>query len=47
MAKYWGCETGQQLKNYFIDMLGEGWKVLPLCECENFDKEKGCGGFVS
>jgi len=34
--------TGDELKQYFIQMLGEGWKVLPMCDCEDFDKEHGC-----
>lgn len=37
--------TGQALKDYFIEKLGEGYKVLPMCKCENFDKENGCMGW--
>lgn len=37
--------SGEALKAFFIDRLSEGYKVLPMCECENFDKEKGCQGY--
>jgi hypothetical protein len=52
MAKCWTREdgthpTGDELKEFFIEKLGEGWKVLPVGKCDNFDKEKGCRGHES
>lgn len=33
-----------ELKAEFIKMLGEGKKVIPIGECDNFDFETGCKG---
>ena len=37
--------SGDELKHFFIDRLGDGWRVLPMCDCGNFDKVKGCQGY--
>lgn len=49
MAKGWNrpdgtSPTGEELKDYFLDKLSEGWRVLPMGDCDNFDKQKGCQG---
>jgi hypothetical protein len=36
--------TGPELKDFFLDRLGDGWLVLPIGLCDNFDKKKGCMG---
>lgn len=33
-----------EAREYFMDALAKGWKVLPTCDCEGFDYEKGCPG---
>jgi hypothetical protein len=37
--------SGAELKDMFLDALSKGYKVLPMCDCPNFDKEKGCQGY--
>ena len=42
-------ETGAFLsdteaREYLNDCLAKGWKVLPFCECEDFDYQTGCTG---
>lgn len=37
--------SGDDLKSFFVQKLSEGYKVLPMCDCENFDKAKGCQGY--
>jgi hypothetical protein len=48
-AKAWNRKdgsipTGEELKDYFLEMLGKGHEVLPMDGCDNFDKKKGCKG---
>lgn len=48
-AKAWtkadgGHPTGGELKDFFLKKLGEGWEVLPVGECDNFDRKEGCKG---
>ena len=37
-------KDGREVKAEFVRLLGEGWKVLPVGDCDNFDKAKGCRG---
>lgn len=44
-------ETGRYLSaeaawNWLADELAKGHKVLPMCDCPDFDYEKGCPGKV-
>ncbi len=36
--------TADELKAAFIEELAKGHKVIPMCECDNFDYETGCRG---
>jgi hypothetical protein len=36
--------TCEQVIDWFYQKLGEGYQVLPLGECDHFDKIKGCLG---
>lgn len=37
--------TAQQAREYLLDKLSEGYRVLPMGkECEGFDKVNGCPG---
>ena len=36
--------TTAEVKNFLQSQLDMGRKVLPMCECNNFDYQKGCLG---
>lgn len=38
--------TPQQVRSSLLELLGKGHEVMPLGECDNFDKKKGCRGHV-
>ena len=33
-----------ELRQIFIDAKERGYRVLPICECDNFDYQRGCLG---
>ena len=35
---------GQELKAAFLNLYGEGWRVLPCGTCDNHHKRRGCMG---
>jgi hypothetical protein len=40
-----GKEAAGEIRQYLMDKLKDGWRVIPaFCECDNFDKERGCKG---
>ena len=40
------CLTDAEARNYLNDRLAKGWKVIPMCDCNNFDYQSGCKGHV-
>ena len=36
--------TSKQAREYLEDCLANGWRVLPLGDCDNFDHMTGCKG---
>lgn len=49
-ARHWCLNNGEklssglELKRIFVNLAYEGWRVIPVHGCDNFDKEKGCLG---
>lgn len=39
-----GRFTADGLKAEFLTMLAAGWEVIPVGDCDLFDKVKGCPG---
>ncbi len=37
-------ETGNEIKNFFMNELAKGHEVIPGGKCDNFDYKKGCQG---
>lgn len=31
-------------REYLYDCLAKGWRVIPACDCDNFDYQTGCKG---
>ena len=52
LARWKGCiededktlDTGFAIREFFMDHLVQGHRVIPGGECDNFDYEKGCLG---
>jgi hypothetical protein len=36
--------TASEIRTFFMDMLAEGYELIPYGECDNFDKKHGCQG---
>ncbi len=36
--------TGKSVRAWLLKQQEEGWRVIPLGECDDFDKEHGCRG---
>lgn len=36
--------TADEVNTWLLDMLSEGYEMLPIEECDNFDKKTGCLG---
>lgn len=36
--------SAQEAKYFLMDELAKGRKVIPTCECDNFDYQRGCQG---
>lgn len=36
--------TAREARNMLMDQIAKGRKVIPTCECDNFDYQTGCGG---
>lgn len=39
--------TAREVKLFLMDEIAKGHKVIPTCECSNFNHETGCGGHES
>ena len=37
-------KTANEVKSFLREQLAMGRKVLPMCECDNFDYQTGCRG---
>lgn len=37
-------KTADEVKSFLLDALSEGYEFLPMTECDNFDKKRGCMG---
>lgn len=36
--------SAREAREYLLDRLAEGKRVLPMCDCPGFDFQKGCPG---
>lgn len=36
--------TPREARSMLMDQIAMGRKVIPTCECDNFDYQTGCGG---
>ena len=37
----------EEAREYLYDCLAKGWRVIPMCDCDNFDYQTGCKGHIS
>ena len=38
------CLSDSEAREYLNECLSNGWSVIPIGECDNFDYQKGCFG---